>query len=128
MPKGTVVADLGCGDAVIGHTLKKQKVLSYDLIAKNDKVIACDITKVTDDEGERGNESTTHMELERIVALIRKCRRRGGLFFIIDGDQLSRLFEGSTSYFERRVSQAQKRSHHGAKHLTLLGAKWKSRK
>jgi 16S rRNA G1207 methylase RsmC len=45
-PKGTVVADLGCGDAVIGHTLKKQKVLSYDLIAKNDKVIACDITKV----------------------------------------------------------------------------------
>lgn len=47
MPKGTVVADLGCGDAVIGHTLKKQKVLSYDLIAKNDKVIACDITKVT---------------------------------------------------------------------------------
>ncbi|KAI8333386.1 methyltransferase-domain-containing protein [Chlamydoabsidia padenii] len=46
MPKGTVVADLGCGDAVIGHTLKKQKVLSYDLIAKNDKVIACDITKL----------------------------------------------------------------------------------
>ncbi|ORZ11807.1 methyltransferase-domain-containing protein [Absidia repens] len=45
-PKGTVVADLGCGDAVIGHTLKKQKVLSYDLIAKNDKVIACDITKL----------------------------------------------------------------------------------
>ncbi|ORX49490.1 hypothetical protein DM01DRAFT_1106006 [Hesseltinella vesiculosa] len=45
-PAGTVVADLGCGDAVIGHTLTKQKILSYDLIAKNDKVIACDITKL----------------------------------------------------------------------------------
>ncbi|KAI8100041.1 methyltransferase-domain-containing protein [Halteromyces radiatus] len=45
-PKGTVIADLGCGDAVIAHTLKKQNVLSYDLIAKNDKVIACDITKL----------------------------------------------------------------------------------
>ncbi|KAI9306678.1 methyltransferase-domain-containing protein [Cunninghamella echinulata] len=45
-PEGTVVADLGCGDAIIGHTLTKQKVLSFDLIAKNDKVIACDITKL----------------------------------------------------------------------------------
>ncbi|KAL0089283.1 methyltransferase-domain-containing protein [Phycomyces blakesleeanus] len=46
LPAGTVVADLGCGDAKIGHVLTEQKVLSFDLIAKNDKVIACDISKL----------------------------------------------------------------------------------
>ncbi|KAG0004375.1 25S rRNA (adenine645-N1)-methyltransferase [Modicella reniformis] len=44
MPKDTVVADLGCGDAQISKELGKQhKVLSFDLVAKNDRVIACDI-------------------------------------------------------------------------------------
>lgn len=46
LPAGTIVADLGCGDAKIAHTLTKQKVLSFDLVAKNDKVVACDISKV----------------------------------------------------------------------------------
>lgn len=44
MPKNTVVADLGCGDAQISKELGKQyKVLSFDLVAKNDRVTACDI-------------------------------------------------------------------------------------
>ncbi|KAK3804910.1 MAG: methyltransferase-domain-containing protein [Benniella sp.] len=44
MPKNTIVADLGCGDAQISKELGKQyKVLSFDLVAKNDRVIACDI-------------------------------------------------------------------------------------
>ncbi|KAI9479595.1 methyltransferase-domain-containing protein [Zychaea mexicana] len=46
LPAGTVVADLGCGDAQIAHTLKKQKVLSFDMVAKNDKVVACDIANL----------------------------------------------------------------------------------
>lgn len=46
LPKNTVIADLGCGDAMIAQTLTKQKVLSFDLIAKNDLVTACDITKL----------------------------------------------------------------------------------
>lgn len=46
LPKGTVIADLGCGDAMIAQKLTKQTVLSFDLIAKNDLVTACDITKV----------------------------------------------------------------------------------
>lgn len=46
LPAGTVVADLGCGDAKIAHTLKKQKVLSFDMVSKNDKVVACDISNV----------------------------------------------------------------------------------
>ncbi|KAI9478405.1 MAG: methyltransferase-domain-containing protein [Benjaminiella poitrasii] len=46
LPKGTIIADLGCGDAMIAQTLTKQKVLSFDLIAKNDYVTACDITKL----------------------------------------------------------------------------------
>lgn len=47
LPKNTVIADLGCGDAMIAQSLTKQKVLSFDLIAKNDWVTACDITKVS---------------------------------------------------------------------------------
>ncbi|KAF9585903.1 25S rRNA (adenine645-N1)-methyltransferase [Lunasporangiospora selenospora] len=46
MPAGTVVADLGCGDAQISAELdgkKGIKVLSFDLVAKNDRVTACDI-------------------------------------------------------------------------------------
>ncbi|KAI8647428.1 methyltransferase-domain-containing protein [Parasitella parasitica] len=46
LPKGTLIADLGCGDAMIAQTLTKQKVLSFDLVAKNDLVTACDITKL----------------------------------------------------------------------------------
>ncbi|CEP16564.1 hypothetical protein [Parasitella parasitica] len=46
LPKGTIIADLGCGDAMIAQTLAKQKVLSFDLVAKNDFVTACDITKL----------------------------------------------------------------------------------
>ncbi|KAI8381571.1 methyltransferase-domain-containing protein [Radiomyces spectabilis] len=46
LPKDTVIADLGCGDAAIAATLTKQKVLSFDLVAKNENVIACDIAKL----------------------------------------------------------------------------------
>ncbi|KAF9197506.1 25S rRNA (adenine645-N1)-methyltransferase [Haplosporangium sp. Z 27] len=45
MPKDTVVADLGCGDAQISQELSKQykNILSFDLVAKNERVTACDI-------------------------------------------------------------------------------------
>ncbi|KAI7816369.1 methyltransferase-domain-containing protein [Gamsiella multidivaricata] len=43
MPKDTVIADLGCGDAQIAKELTKHKVLSFDLVAKNERVTACDI-------------------------------------------------------------------------------------
>ena len=43
MPKDTVIADLGCGDAQIAAELPKHNVLSFDLVAKNDRVTACDI-------------------------------------------------------------------------------------
>ncbi|KAL1928055.1 hypothetical protein VTP01DRAFT_2971 [Rhizomucor pusillus] len=46
LPKGTVVADLGCGDAKIAHAVTHLSILSFDLVAKNDKVIACDIAKL----------------------------------------------------------------------------------
>jgi len=46
LPTSTVIADMGCGDAKIAHTLTKHKVLSFDLVAKNEKVVACDIAKV----------------------------------------------------------------------------------
>ncbi|KAG0037499.1 25S rRNA (adenine645-N1)-methyltransferase [Podila clonocystis] len=43
MPKDTVIADLGCGDAQISAELPKHNVLSFDLVAKNERVTACDI-------------------------------------------------------------------------------------
>ncbi|KAF9431140.1 25S rRNA (adenine645-N1)-methyltransferase [Podila epigama] len=43
MPKDTVIADLGCGDAQIAAELSKHNVLSFDLVAKNERVTACDI-------------------------------------------------------------------------------------
>ncbi|KAG0011816.1 25S rRNA (adenine645-N1)-methyltransferase, partial [Entomortierella chlamydospora] len=46
MPKDAVIADLGCGDAQISDELTKKKyknVLSFDLVAKNERVTACDI-------------------------------------------------------------------------------------
>jgi ubiquinone/menaquinone biosynthesis C-methylase UbiE len=46
LPKTTIIADLGCGDAMIAQTLTKHQVKSFDLIAKNDLVTACDISKL----------------------------------------------------------------------------------
>jgi len=43
MSKDTVIADLGCGDAQISAELPKHNVLSFDLVAKNERVTACDI-------------------------------------------------------------------------------------
>ncbi len=42
------IADMGCGEARLGRTLasKVQKVHSFDLVAINDTVIACDIAHV----------------------------------------------------------------------------------
>jgi ubiquinone/menaquinone biosynthesis C-methylase UbiE len=46
LPEETMIADLGCGDAMIARTLTKHNVLSFDLIAKNELVTACDISKL----------------------------------------------------------------------------------
>jgi 16S rRNA G1207 methylase RsmC len=40
-----IVADMGCGDAKLAATLSN-KVHSFDLVAKNDRVTACDIAHV----------------------------------------------------------------------------------
>ncbi|KAJ1474324.1 methyltransferase-domain-containing protein, partial [Baffinella frigidus] len=44
LPKSTVVADLGCGDARVAEVLPN-KVHSFDLVAQNERVVACDISK-----------------------------------------------------------------------------------
>lgn len=46
MPKSTVIADLGCGEAKIAQQLTKNKVHSFDLIAMNEHVTVCDISKL----------------------------------------------------------------------------------
>ena len=45
-PTSQVVADLGCGDAKVSRAVKNL-VLSFDLVAVNDSVTACDISKVS---------------------------------------------------------------------------------
>lgn len=46
-PKSTVIADLGCGEAKIAQELTRNKVHSFDLIALNDHVTVCDMSKVS---------------------------------------------------------------------------------
>jgi hypothetical protein len=46
-PKGTVVADMGCGDAKIAQILhKKLTIHSFDLYSGNEFITACDIANV----------------------------------------------------------------------------------
>ena len=40
-----MIADFGCGEAQIAHTISN-KVHSFDLVAANDKVTACDMACV----------------------------------------------------------------------------------
>lgn len=51
MPKDTVIADLGCGDAQIAAELPKHDVRSFDLVAKNERVTACDIAHLPLEDG-----------------------------------------------------------------------------
>ncbi|XP_065058219.1 uncharacterized protein LOC135686004 [Rhopilema esculentum] len=44
-PAELLVADLGCGEAKIAQSVK-QKVYSFDLVAQNEYVTACDMSKV----------------------------------------------------------------------------------
>lgn len=43
MPKETVVADFGCGDARLAEALSHLSVHSFDLVAKKPGVTACDM-------------------------------------------------------------------------------------
>uniref|UniRef100_L7M0R4 Ribosomal RNA-processing protein 8 n=1 Tax=Rhipicephalus pulchellus TaxID=72859 RepID=L7M0R4_RHIPC len=46
MPKSTVIADLGCGEAKIARELTRNKVHSFDIVALNDHVTVCDMSKL----------------------------------------------------------------------------------
>jgi hypothetical protein len=47
LPKNTVVCDMGCGEAKIAQMLhKKMTIHSFDLVAGNDFITACDIAHV----------------------------------------------------------------------------------
>ncbi|CAN8006756.1 unnamed protein product [Ixodes hexagonus] len=46
MPNSTVIADLGCGEAKIAHTLTNKQVHSFDLKALNERVTVCDMSRL----------------------------------------------------------------------------------
>ena len=45
-PADLVVADMGCGEAKIAQSVR-QKVHSFDLVARNRYITACDMSQVT---------------------------------------------------------------------------------
>ena len=45
-PPGTVIGDFGCGMAALAAALPQHKVHSFDLVAANERVVACDIAHV----------------------------------------------------------------------------------
>jgi ribosomal RNA-processing protein 8 len=46
-PAGLVVADMGCGEAMLALAVTpKHRVHSFDLVAANDRITACDIANV----------------------------------------------------------------------------------
>jgi ubiquinone/menaquinone biosynthesis C-methylase UbiE len=45
LPRGAVVGDFGCGEAKLARSVR-HKVHSFDLVAPNDHVVACDIANV----------------------------------------------------------------------------------
>ncbi|KAH6936821.1 hypothetical protein HPB50_023222 [Hyalomma asiaticum] len=46
MPKSTIIADLGCGEAKIAQALTRNKVHSFDIVALNEHVTICDMSKL----------------------------------------------------------------------------------
>ena len=51
MPRGRVIADFGCGEARLAATLNSMHTVhSYDLVAGNDLITACDIANVPLDD------------------------------------------------------------------------------
>lgn len=42
----TVIVDMGCGEAHLSRSLPKHNVMSYDLVAASELIIACDIAHV----------------------------------------------------------------------------------
>jgi len=46
LPKKAVVADFGCGEARLAQSVHRATVHSFDLVAANDKVVACDMANV----------------------------------------------------------------------------------
>jgi len=46
LPKKAVVADFGCGEARLAQNVHRAAVHSFDLVAANDKVVACDMANV----------------------------------------------------------------------------------
>lgn len=46
LPAGAVVADFGCGDARLAAGLPKLTVHSFDFVAVNPRVTACDMRQV----------------------------------------------------------------------------------
>lgn len=99
--KDLVVADLGCGEAAIAASVP-QKVHSFDLVAHNERVVACDIAHVR----AAPDRPRAHFSPLAASAAGAPAKRVGGhchFQLVADGHQLSGLFAGSASDPQARV-------------------------
>ncbi|KAF8591469.1 hypothetical protein K439DRAFT_1626864 [Ramaria rubella] len=64
-PRGTVIADLGCGDAALARTLvpKGYCVLSFDLVPDNEYVLEADVCKRIPLPGKEDLEDESHAQI-----------------------------------------------------------------
>lgn len=46
MGKEVIVADMGCGEARLAKEVPQEKVYSFDLVRANERITACDISRV----------------------------------------------------------------------------------
>jgi putative methyltransferase/helicase-like protein len=67
------IGDFGCGEAKIMEAIGENRVYSFDHVAINDKVVACDMTKVplADEAGNRSVEQLAQEESEMLLGLLR---------------------------------------------------------
>jgi hypothetical protein len=65
-PRGTVIGDFGCGRAALAAALPQHRVHSFDLVAANSRVTACDMAHVCSSSkhrpilGQRETDTETH--------------------------------------------------------------------
>ncbi|CAJ0585126.1 unnamed protein product, partial [Mesorhabditis spiculigera] len=86
---GLVVLDLGCGEAKLGSAVgAKHEVHSFDLVAVNDKVTACDMAKLPIEDGTADIAifclSLMGTNLAEYIREARRCLKENGILKIAE--------------------------------------------
>jgi hypothetical protein len=102
-----VIGDFGCGEAKIMETLSENKVHSFDYVAINDKVTACDMRSVPLKEDEKLDIAVFSLSLMGVnwpdyIAEAKRCLEKNGYLFIAE----TKVPECKTNKSSRRDKRA----------------------